>query len=377
MRNIEVVHPNTKHVHSLSKSSGIERLLNTETNVSDFLQYLTTLDATPWGDLVGFVPIEVRREFSLRSNEYDGRGDLLLTGSCAESAAVEVKLGHQISHDQQAKYESWATTQHASLLLASLDPENELPATGWQPLWLDELFDRWGTSEVMLARELAQEIASFFRQKRRVVDGLFLAHDEPDMKSFADISTVDEMRIVTRSIRQRLEELGLHAGAGVTTKGGNALIQAWSPIAGTSLWFISEARFSRNRAVLRFGIDGPASGLEVWNAAKSIDAALRVDSLLSFAAESSHSALLECVANNGPGRPSSKGDWEAALITWDGQKDFAEHFSGLNPGFQRDKAYRLQALGVMNLERTNAALLVEMLSFTLKYLEFAWAARKL
>ncbi len=80
--------------------------------MSDLIQFLSDRDASPWAELVGFVPDEVSREVRKANN-----ADLLLT-SGSRSAVVEVKLGHLMSDQQQEKYE--ALTSRPDLYLAAL-----------------------------------------------------------------------------------------------------------------------------------------------------------------------------------------------------------------------------------------------------------------
>lgn len=379
MRKIDGGMPNLVDSYGLRQSVGIERLLNGETNVSDLLQYLSELDPSPWEEVVKFVPVRIDREFSL-FNKFgegkSGRGDVLLTGAAAELAAIEVKLNHNVSDEQRQKYESWAGPVQAKLFLASLDPENELPSTGWIAIRIDELFMRWETSVVPLARDLAVDIARVFRRRRLEIEGLFLPIGTASAKSFAEIRNVDVMRIVTRSMRQRFRGLGIKSHAAVTLGGGNAIIQTMREVPCTELFFIAESRFDNNRAVLRFGVEGPndpEGGIAVWNAAKSMGDGIGADRLVTYAEKHGLTSIVDGFVSKGSGRPKSKGDWEAALLRWDGVTPFSDHFRGLNPGFQRDGAYRLQAIGTLNLEHTNAASLVEMLRFTLDYLDEVWA----
>lgn len=89
-----------KSVAPWVRNRGLGRLLAQETSVSDLIQFLSDRDASPWAELVGFVPDEVSREVREANN-----ADLLLT-SGSRSAVVEVKLGHLMSDQQQEKYEA-------------------------------------------------------------------------------------------------------------------------------------------------------------------------------------------------------------------------------------------------------------------------------
>ncbi|PQZ92175.1 hypothetical protein CQ018_11670 [Arthrobacter sp. MYb227] len=376
MSNSAETYSEPKAASRLNGSEGIERLLNRETNVSDLLQYLTILDASPWVELVGFEPFEAHREFSLLSKNHKGSGDLLLTGPDSELVAIELKLGHQISVEQQAKYEGWADSRNASLFLVSLDPDNERPSNLWEIVRLDDLFGRWKSSEVLLARKLAADIFEVFNKRQKLVAGVFLGPGEPGSRQFSEVRTADEMRIITRTIRENFKKQDIQAHADVTLGGGNAIIQTWLPIAETEdLFFIAEARFSANRAVLRFGLDGPWDGIHVWKAANSIDAGLRCDALKEYVEAKGQLELFAGVNLHKSGRPAAKGDWEAALNSWDGTSRFEDHFGGLNPGFNRDKAFRLQASASFDREQTNASSLIGVLEFTLEYLQEIWDSR--
>jgi|GEM_PF-2534923 len=365
----------------LQRSRGLARILNRETAVSDMLQFLTELDPKPWAKTpLDFVPVSIERETRISAESAQGSADLVLQSASGQTAAIEVKLNHSLSDEQVCLYDSWSLQADAKIFLASLDPHSELPRQGWVPLYLDELFDHWGKSDVVLARELSIQIQEILQHRRNIVDSLFMdVASLEEAKCFADIGNVDVMKMVVRRLRQELSADFDSVSATVTLGGGNSIIQTWNRVPSTNLFFIVEARFASNRAVLRFGLEGGLdtdSGLEVWRAAQSIESDLRADRLAEFAANSGMAVFEDAFIAKGPGRPKHKGSWEDALFKWQTGGSFSEHFGGLNPGFWRDRAYRLQALGEIKLTNANGLTLSNMIRGTHQYLQNIWAHRE-
>jgi hypothetical protein len=134
------------------RGRGIGRLLAQETNISDLLQFLSDRDSRPWGNLVGFVPEKVEREV-LESNN----SDLLLTAEGGGEVAIEVKLGHVLSADQQERYEGLREGTRLVLAALSMDEQRlDLDSTSrWSFLSLVRIFDAWTEVEDEAARAFA------------------------------------------------------------------------------------------------------------------------------------------------------------------------------------------------------------------------------
>ena len=113
---------------------GIQRVLAREVHVSDLLQHLSDLDSKPWESLVGFIPEAVGRERPLAKLSSDtrtkGTVDLLLTKEGQDDVAIEVKVGHGFSADQQERYER---SSAGRLILAGLDRKStRLNSSHWE-----------------------------------------------------------------------------------------------------------------------------------------------------------------------------------------------------------------------------------------------------
>lgn len=377
---METIEQTGMPVSGLQRSRGLARILNRETAVSDMLQFLTELDPKPWAKTpIDFVPASIEREIRISANGVQGSADLVLTSVSGQMVAIEVKLNHTLSDEQVCLYDSWSIQAGAKIFLASLDPHSQLPKHGWIPMYLDEIFDHWRESDVVLARELSIGIREILQHRRNVIDSLFVdVASSEESKCFADIGNVDVMKMVTRRLSQELSAYFDSVSASVTLGGGNSIIQTWNLVSNTNLFFIVEARFARNRAVLRFGLEGGVDangGLEVWRAARSIETELRADLLAEYAKNSGMTVFEDAFIAKGSGRPKPKGSWEDALSKWQMGGSFSEHFRGLNPGFWRDRAFRLQALGEIDLTNANGLTLSNLIRGTHEYLQNIWDHR--
>lgn len=68
MRNGELMSSQMNH---WGRGRGLSRLLARETNISDLIQFLSDRDPSPWAEVVGFVPDEIKREGSKTENYAD------------------------------------------------------------------------------------------------------------------------------------------------------------------------------------------------------------------------------------------------------------------------------------------------------------------
>lgn len=364
-----------------SRGRGLSRLLARETNISDLIQYLSDRDPSPWIDLVGFIPEEVKREGSKSENYADL---VLISGS--NSAAIEVKLGHSMSEEQQSAYE--AQQGRAAYLAALSFDEGRLSKTDrevWGFLNLSNLFGKWEHSKDELARLLASEAATVLRGWDDMISGVF---EPPTSSQLVPLTALDEKflaRVVTRRIALDLSAAGRWAKAGVTSGGGLPIIQAWTPIRGETIdrAFIAEIRWNSNRlrGELRFGVDfdprpQQSEDEEVrraaYDLAHNMDAVITCNSLEDHLAELHPDLLDLLVRQSGTGRPEIKGDWESVIKH--GFKDSPLSNGKKNsrrqttPGFYGDGTLRFEATVDVDFKHTSARDLIILLNATLEYL---------
>jgi hypothetical protein len=368
-----------KTVSPWVRSRGLGRLLAQETNVSDLIQFLSDRDASPWADLVGFVPDNVSREVQKANN-----ADLLLT-SGSRAAVVEVKLGHLMSSDQQEKYE--ALTPHPDLYLAALASDRHRLSNNsdrWSFISLCELVARWESVGDELARGLASEAVNVLRYWDTLIAGVFEERSADSWMPLADLNQKFLARVVTRQIAHELKDRDRMAWAGVTSGGGLPLVQSWTPIRGEGAdrCFMAEVRWWETKpgGELRFGVDfdarpGGVEDEEVRRAAYDLARSMHVD--IDFASLHAHLKterpdLAELLRRDKRSRPEAKGDWEQVIVH--GMK--AAPLQGRNtnnrrtitPAFFGDGTLRFQAIVDIDFQRASARDLIDLIDATLAYL---------
>ncbi|TYC95858.1 hypothetical protein FQ377_14605 [Arthrobacter echini] len=238
------------------RGRGIDRLLAQETNISDLLQFLSDQDGRPWEGLVGFIPEKVEREVLQANNS-----DLLLTSMDGERVAIEVKLAHSLSTDQQERYEGLSADTRLILAALSLDKQRlELdPTTRWSFLGLVRIFDAWTEVEDEAARTLATEVVLVLRKWDEQIAGVFELPGEEGTLALNVLSQKFLARVVSRRIAMDLRTRRPASHAGVTSGGGLPLVQSWQAIRGedTNGYFMAEVRWRGNKpeGELRFGVD--------------------------------------------------------------------------------------------------------------------------
>ncbi|WP_307427883.1 hypothetical protein [Pseudarthrobacter defluvii] len=347
--------------------------------MSDLIQFLSDRDASPWAELVGFVPDEVSREVREANN-----ADLLLT-SGSRSAVVEVKLGHLMSDQQQEKYE--ALTSRPDLYLAALASDKlrlRNSAGRWSFLSLSDLVHRWEFAEDELACRLASEAAGVLRTWDQMISAVFEARSEENWLPLSALNQKFLARVVTRQIAHELKERDRMAWAGVTSGGGLPIIQGWTPIRGegNDRCFMAEVRWWETKpgGELRFGVDFDArpdnvEDEEVRRAA--YDLAISMDSDIEFASLHAHLQtvrpdLAELLSRDKRSRPEVKGDWEKVIVhgmrgaPLDGRKSNTRRT--VTPGFFGDGALRFQAIVDIDFDQASAGDLTELIDATLAYL---------
>ena len=367
------------HAASMSKNAspwvrgrGLERLLAQETDVSDFIQFLSDRDPSPWAELVGFIPDEVTRE-ALAYNH----ADLLLT-SGSKAAVVEVKLGHLMAATQQERYE--ALESHPDLYLAALAADQARLASNsgrWRFLSLSDLVSRWEKAHDELARLFASETAEILRGWDRMISGVFAIRPAEDWAPLTALTQKFLARVVTRRIAQDLCVRGHFTKAGVTSGGGLPLVQGWTSLRGEDKYrtFIAEIRWweAKPGGELRFGVDfyprpWQPEDEELRRAAYELARSMHTD--IDYASLKGHITkerpeLAELLRREKPSRPKAKGDWEHVIVYGLEVKNSRRRTS---PDFYGDGALRFQAIADIDFERASARDLTDLIDFTLKYL---------
>lgn len=353
--------------------NGLGRILASETNVSDLLAYFTDEDPSPWGELIGTVPVAVVREGRASTAK---RADLLLKDeSSATVGAVEVKLGHHLSKEQSDWYTATFDAD-APLLLASLDPVDEriaLPDARWSAVLLPDLMGRWTNSPVrevaVLATSVTEILTAWSTQVAAVSAGIGGSAAEP----LATISDPFLARVLTRALEPAILEAGAESSyAGVTSGGGNAILQSWRRFSDRpkEQKAIAEVRWKPATQVmdLRFGVDVRDSGREAreaaWQLAKALDEAIRADNFAAHLREVDPNRAELLVASRRAGRPSAKGDWEE-IVKKGFERGDAKRY---NPGFHRDGDTRFEATVRVDTTRATGPDIVALLERALTYL---------
>lgn len=355
------------------RGRGLERLLAQETNVSDLIQFLSDRDPSPWAEFVGFVPGNVDRE-ALRA---DNQADLLLT-SDAETAVVEVKLGHLMSVRQQERYEALAS--RPALYMAALSADEVRLASDserWRFLSLSDLVGGWEKASDDLARLFAREAAGVLRKWDRMISGVFEIRSAASRTPLSSLDQKFLARVVTRRVAQDLRDRGRLALAGVTSGGGLPLVQGWTPVRGEGedRAFIAEIRWweAKSGGELRFGVDfdprpGQLEDEEVRRAAYEL--ARSMDSDIDYASlkdqiDKDRPELAEFLRRDKPSRRKAKGDWESVIVHGFSDKDNRQHTS---PDFYGDGTLRHEAIADIDFQSASARDLTDLIDFTLMYL---------
>lgn len=349
-------------------ATGLERLLISETNVSDLLQLLAMEDPSPLRDLLTVNFDQVRRESGIGSQN---RADLLLLRAGQPVAAIEVKLGHSFSDDQRIAYEAWAAEHGSpSLGIASLDaPPANLPKT-WSHHPLPALFSAWSESKRSFVSELAERVVAVLEGWARAIEGVRRRPGAAGSLVYADVDNVALMRVIARDLQDVQRAQGRECCAGVSSGGGNPLVQSWTRVQGVDgVHFIADARFEDHRVHLRFGIDGEAeTEKEVWRVAQILDEAITVSAFNEFLARKTGGpGPLPKFEKVGRGRPAAKGDWNSVIASGNSAK-------GANPGFLRDGLRRLECGARLHTTELNSFTLGRLMDAVHDHLKEAWAA---
>lgn len=353
--------------------NGLGRILQSETNVSDLLAYFTEEDPSPWTGLLGAEPAGVLREGRART---PNRADLVLTDEEGmATGAVEVKLGHHLSRDQSDWY-STTFDVDAPLLLTSLDPVDErveLPSPRWSAIPLPVLVGRWEDSSVQEVAVLASAATRVLAEWSTQIASVSAGVDGRPAEPIAKITDPFLGRVLTRALKPEvLETSADSAYAGVTSGGGNAVLQSWRafPDRPAGQFATAEVRWKPTSKVMdfRFGVDVTSSGRAereaAWQLATTLDSAIRANSFTEHLQKIDPDRADRLLATKGSGRPSAKGNWEEIV-----ERGFTRgDGSRFNPGFYRDGDTRFEASLRIDTTRATGPDVVALLDHALSYL---------
>lgn len=376
-----------KQMSAWTPSQGLERLLSQETNISDLIQMLSGQDATPWEDLVDFVPEEVVREASSHN-----KADLLLiSNQNPKTAVVEVKLGHEFSEEQREKYE--AIKGEPALLLAGLDSDAPVVApfeNRWKFLALADLFGTWMKSQDPLAGLLATKAAEVLKGWDSLISGVMTGNGQ--CAPLNSLTHVFLTRVVSRRIAWGLQDRNLQARPWRSTGSGLGIVQAWAPTRcqQPGRHFIAEVRWKDDRDVgeLRFGVAFDTEHVtgqqekmkeEAKLRAPACDQARSMDTVICFAALDKHlqgqcpaiAALLR--AKGVHCRPQPRGDW---LTVIENGFPKGENRRQIRPDFWGDGTLCYEAIAEIDFTKASGVDLIRLLEAILRYLQFQEPASK-
>lgn len=360
--------------------NGLGRILASETNVSDLLAYFTEEDPTPWSDLLGALPARAIREGRASTEK---RADLLLMDAAGDTiGAVEVKLGHHLSEAQSDWYLSTFAAD-VPLLLTSLDPEDPHDSA-LDPQWtvapLPSLVGRWMESTNSEVAVLAAAATRILESWSALITAVSVGVDGREAESLSSISDPFLGRVLTRALKPAVVKAGAdRAYPGVTSGGGNALLQSWRafPQRQEGQNAIAEVRWqpAARKMDFRFGVhvlpDGRAEREAAWHLATTLDEAIRIDSFSDYLRETDPDRAGLLLTDKGSGRPSAKGDW-AEIVEKGFERGDASRY---NPGFRRDGDTRFEASVRIDTTQATGPDIVALLGHALDYLTESWALR--
>jgi hypothetical protein len=219
--------------------------------------------------------------------------------------------------------------------------------------------------------DLATRVDDVLQGWAGAIDGVRKPLTQTGSLTFADVDNVALLRVITRELSQTQRARGVVSFAGVSSGGGNPILQSWTKVEGVEdVWFIADARFEDHRVHLRFGVDGePGTAEEVWRIARTLDDAITVDAFAEFVERTSHGNT-RAVANfqaGGRGRPQARGDWNAVIAS-------GKRTAGTNPGFLRDGLTRLECGVRISKDALNSWSLKVLMDAVHDHLRSAWAA---
>ncbi|MFD2840878.1 hypothetical protein ACFSYH_09890 [Populibacterium corticicola] len=359
-----------------SQLRGFERILTTEVHVSDLIQELTDRDPTPWGELIGTVPVAADRERSFarlrRKKHVRGSIDLLLTTSEGETVAIEVKVAHYFSEDQRLRYEA---TTNGGLLLLGMAADSTL-VNGY-PRWsfhsLADVFHAWSGSRDEDAALLARIAEQSMRRWDSVVDSVFrpatgAAKLNELQKKFLAI-------LVSRRLKHDLNGQGWLSLAGTSSgTSGLALVQGFAALNGDEArCLIAEVRWVEGLQQINFRLGIDFSSLdetretrsEAWALAKYMDTTIRLDAFHLHLAQV-RPDLGEFITFRGGGGRNTPNDEIWLPVVEHGLKNATRR--SVKPGFVGDGVLRFEASGQIQADRVDAVDIRDLIDEALRYL---------
>lgn len=355
---------------------GFERILTTEVHVSNLLQELTDRDPTPWGEIIGMVPVTSDRErpFAKLKGRRSVRGtiDLLLTSSDGDEVAIEVKIAHQFSDGQRKHYEA---ASDGNLILVGMAADSTL-VNGY-PRWsyrsLADVFNAWSGSCDEEAALLARMAARAMRKWDTIVNSVF--RPAVGAAKLGELKEKFAAILVSRQLKHDLNEHGWLSRAGVSLgSSGLALVQGFAELNGDEArCLIAEARWVEGLRQINFRLGVDFSDLdetresrsEAWALAKNMDAAIRVDAFASHLKQV-RPELSELIAFRGGGGRSNPNDETWLPVVEHGLKNTTRR--SVKPGFVGDGALRFEASGQIRANRVDAIDVRDLIDEALKYL---------
>lgn len=296
-----------------------------------------------------------------------------------QEVAIEVKVGHRFSADQQARYEK---STDGRLILAGLHADRTLvrSAERWEYLNLGDVFQAWVDSPSEEAVALARAAANVMHEWDAAIDSVFGPREEGH--PLISIGQKFLAVVIARRIAAELEQRGLITWAGVTSgSGGLAIVQAWAPIQDDrDRRYIAEVRWHEGMQAgeLRIGVDyylpeSREARAEVWDMAKAMSDAIRIDALHTHLI-GKHPQLGDLLLRIGPGRkPANDGAWGPVVDR--GFKSTSNPGGVIggrlqnNPGFAGDGTQRFEAVSKLDYSRATATDLIELLEASLEFLK--------
>ncbi|WP_166348988.1 hypothetical protein [Phytoactinopolyspora limicola] len=359
-----------------SELRGFERILTTEVHVSNLLQELTDRDPTPWGRVIGMVPVAADRErpFARLKGKNPVRGsiDLLLTSSEGDQVAIEVKVAHQFSEDQRQRYEASSDGNRVLLGMAA-----DSTLVNGYPRWsfhsLADVFNAWSGSCDEHAALLARMAAQSMRRWDSLVGSVFRP-----ATGAAKLSELQEnimAILVSRRLKHDLNEHGWLSLAGVSSgSSGLALVQGFAALNGDEArCLVAEARWVEGLQQINFrlGVDFSDLGetretrYESWALAKNMDTAIRIDAF-GVHLRQVRPDLGEFITFRGGGGRSDPNDEIWLPVVEHGLKNTTRR--SVNPGFVGDGVLRFEASGQIQSNRVDAVDVRDLIDEALKYL---------
>jgi len=358
-----------------------------EVHVSDLLQELTDLDATPWEQFVGFVPVGAERErplVKLEKGDEKGTVDLLLSGPDGGEAALELKISHKFSEKQRRRYERSAGKN--CLLLGMTADEHLVEAhPKWRFYALATVFEAWATSSNSDARILASKATEVLRSWDLTVDAVFRRTGAP-----ARLDTLTEKFLATLVSRRLAREVGhrswLYIAGRSSGSSGLALVQGFAALNGDAdRCLIAEARWMEglHKINIRLGVDfstveEPETRAEAWNLAKSMTDAISIEAFRDHL-EVVRPDLAALVRSRGRGRSEPNDEiWLPVVERGFKKRDNPEGVqnpkggngsrTSIKPGFVGDGTLRFEASGHVKAETVDAVDLCDLIDEALKHL---------